>query len=290
MRLHGINVMYQRPTGTIVVRDRVGNRIYFTGDPPRVLRTDTAAFAWYGRVDFRNRRRFTRFVRSALDLEAAFARLPAAQILDSGWEALPIYRSSARRIPFQGMERAIQDLQMDYQYDGLKSATSYAAWVRDRQRRRLTLRHEWCHLLAHSMGGMDRPANVVAAGKGNNSEQLAIENILSAYRSENIFQVRVQAGLYDQAEGKHLATVIRYQIKPANGNTVLILLLDATVSTLIPSAIHQYTMIRNIGTWLNSRTLTGGGNVAVDRQMKAKIRKYLKDRQYDVEADDLFGF
>ncbi|HWB95554.1 MAG TPA: hypothetical protein VG672_02600 [Bryobacteraceae bacterium] len=283
MRLNGIHVMYARPSGTIVCRDRIGNRIYFIGNPVRVLRADSAGFAWYGRVDFGNRQRFTRYVRPQQTLDTAISQLPGNRIKDSGWIPLPPGRSRSRRAPNQGMREAMDALMNHDGYNPPQgheySATSYAEWATGAQGRR----YEWCHLVAHSMGGRDRPSNVVAASRGNNSEQLAIENILSAYRTENLFLVRIEAGLLNTGHGKHLGTVIRYSINLDGTNTTLKIMLDATVSPLRLSAIHQYLLIRTTGAWLNNQSARANDRVPAAK--RREIRQYLRNHNYDVHED-----
>ena len=282
MRLRGIHVIYRRVrTGLVIVRDRIGNRIYLETNPFRIRRKDSAGFVWYGRIDFRSRRRFTRYIRSQQTLEAALARLPDGQIIDSGLVNLPYERTRTRRTPNQGMTEAIDRIRLVYDYDSPTSdATSYAAWVLGRQ----TVRHEWCHLVAHSMGGRDRPANVVAAAVGTNSEQLAIENILSAYRNENLFRLQVLAGLYNRDAGQHLATVFRYSIASRASHTTLDIFLDATVDAIQPSAIHQYALVRVVGTWLNKEIERC--ETFITAEEKKAVRKYLKSQRYDVGEDD----
>jgi hypothetical protein len=75
------------------------------------------------------------------------------------------------------------------------------------------IRYEWCHLVAHGMGGKDVPENLVAATCYQNTEQFIIECVLYGYRMEG-FSVHVAAKL---AKGTlHLAETIEYSILLGN--------------------------------------------------------------------------
>ncbi|TKC81444.1 hypothetical protein FAZ69_27840 [Trinickia terrae] len=70
--------------------------------------------------------------------------------------------------------------------------------------------YEWCHLVAHGMGGSDSPDNIVAATAFQNTEQLILECVLYGYRMEGL-EVEVQAKL---ARGwEHLGESIWYRVK-----------------------------------------------------------------------------
>jgi len=70
--------------------------------------------------------------------------------------------------------------------------------------------YEWCHLIARSLGGKDEPANLVAASKFNNSEQLQIESVLKPYRNNGDVTLHVTSTLFNGIA--HLASKLTYVI------------------------------------------------------------------------------
>jgi hypothetical protein len=71
------------------------------------------------------------------------------------------------------------------------------------------INYEWCHLVAHGLGGSDVPGNLVAATCFQNTEQLIIEAVLYEYRMEGL-QIKVSAKLASGTD--HLAESIYYEI------------------------------------------------------------------------------
>jgi hypothetical protein len=158
------------------------------------------------------------------------------------------------------------------------SATNYARrghgayWTRGHS----AIGYEWCHLVAHGMGGPDHPKNLVAATRHQNSEQLIIECVLYGYRMEG-FAVQVRAKL---AKGtQHLAESIYYQIL-LNGQSAYTRTMDCRRATQ-PDFAEFHTVARDLRARLNA---------ALERAMPADDMKY-EEWEYiqdnlDEEADD----
>ncbi|MEX3944864.1 hypothetical protein AB4Y44_36130 [Paraburkholderia sp. BR10937] len=95
------------------------------------------------------------------------------------------------------------------------SATEYArnAWFFNPTKGHRDIRYEWCHLVAHGLGGPDHHTNIVAATKYQNSEQLILESVLHDYRMEGL-ELVVEAKL---ALGwQHLAESIWFRVRLGN--------------------------------------------------------------------------
>ncbi|MES2673816.1 MAG: hypothetical protein V4660_06220 [Pseudomonadota bacterium] len=270
------DVFYKRfEPDTIFVRDKQGRCRAFRirgGNAYPSGSTVTSAGPTYGRFDWQNRRRFTASVRSSSVLESAFLNTPEAQIRKTDWFNLPRSRSVSRRTGNQGMKHAMINLT-----GANRSALDYILWINDR-----SLSHagwEWCHLQAHSMGGRDEHQNVVAARRGNNSEQLIIENALQMYRQENIFEMRVSAALFNNNNGKYAGNIIRYEIRSRANSNRLIHHLDC-LGAPNPSGIHHGAMHQGICRWANikltqlSRDLYGN---TITAEEKRAVRRYLND-------------
>ncbi|MEM7165155.1 MAG: DNA/RNA non-specific endonuclease [Planctomycetota bacterium] len=90
-----------------------------------------------------------------------------------------------------------------------------------------SISYEWCHLIAHGLGGSDNKKNVVAATAYCNTEQLILECVLYEYRQEGL-SVDVQAKLAKGTE--HLGECINYSVN-YKGSTVYSRLLDCRRAT-----------------------------------------------------------
>jgi hypothetical protein len=275
-RLRGIHVIYRRGQGTaLFARDQVGHYAAVSLNNNGAVRTirTYGGMPWYGRVDFGNARRFVGGVRSQLLLERDFGN--AVNVRGSlNWYALPQQRKQTRRQTNQGMNTAMTNLGIaNY------SATQYAAWLNLQQAQE---RYEWCHLISHAMGGADGPTNIVCARRGNNSEQLAIENLLSQYRTENCFQVRVRGSVLNAGNGKHMGDVICYEVRDNNAAKQKNIYLDCRPRHK-PSAIHQYTLIRDLATWLNRRLEVYFGQFQPTQTEQREVRNYMADNDHVLE-------
>lgn len=111
---------------------------------------------------------------------------------------LDAYPNIGKRVPQQGMESPMETL------FGVKSnATGYVKQITaevpetedqvansvlplHRDLAFQGMQYNWCHLLGHGLGGMDGTTNIVVATTHNNSEQLAIEEVLKEYTNEGI--------------------------------------------------------------------------------------------------------
>lgn len=236
--LDGLTFYYRGHEPAIHVRDLHG------GHHTVVLRNGTyvataqgTAPPWYNRVAWRGKR-FTRS--QPPDLPAMFKGAGPGEVLPSLWVDLPQSQSTSRRTSNQGMTRAMAGL-----FPHLAppvSATTYAnalGWQGS---------YEWCHLIAHSMGGGDGPNNVVAGTANNNSEQLIVENLLSCYRQEQAFLMRVSARLQDAGNGRYMGLAIRYEV--SDGNSIRAMYFDSQTQR-VPSGIHVEAVMENLARWLN---------------------------------------
>ena len=100
------------------------------------------------------------------------------------------------------------------------TATQYAQWGHGARftRGHSNIDYEWCHLVAHGLGGKDTPINLVAATKYQNTEQLILENVLYEYRMEGL-KVAVEAKLASGTQ--HLAESIWYRVSLTANNVVV---------------------------------------------------------------------
>ncbi len=247
---------YRRPnSSTIFARDRLGRYNCYTVDANsgEVSILPAGMFTLppiYGRVNFANNVRFTASTRGQSTLKNSYIgsshKLKPAQ----GWMLLPTFRCYSRRTTNQGMDTAMQNLT-----GAKRSALAYATWVSGRNANAgldVTLPWEWCHLVAHSLGGADNAGNIVAAVKGNNSEQLAIESALHMYRSEDQFELKVTASLMNNGDGKHVGDVIRYKIRCSAGGSDFEQYLDC-LNAPDPSEIHYYGLLEAVAKWANNK-------------------------------------
>ncbi len=250
--------VYKRANGspTIFVRDLMGHCQSFVYMPVQNRYKKGAAIVsmspLYGRVDFANRVRFTGAVRSQTMLELAYQN--ATRKIKTAWVDLPPGRAGSRRTGNQGMNPATFLLT-----GANRSATQYVGWFKGQHPNAnevdATTQWEWCHLLAHSLGGGDNATNIVAAVKGNNSEQLAIESALSMYRMEGVFQMKISAATFGVNNGKHLGNVIRYKIRCTRIPGDFCLYLDC-LNAPRPSAIHFYGVVQRVAAWANAKLQT----------------------------------
>ena len=249
--IEDVRYIYRRRAGqTIFARDEHGRYNCYTIQGGNVRRLASGMFTLppiYGRVNFANNVRFVAHTRSQYALSVRYAAIPAGQKITTGWVALPQNRAANRRQTNQGMNTAMNALT-----GGAISASNYALWFSGRNPHTVdaTVPWEWCHLLAHSMGGADNATNIVAAVKGNNSEQLAIESALSMYRMENVFELKVTGATIDNADGQHLGDVIRYKIRCTQGGESFVRYLDC-LNAPNPSEIHYYDLLRSVALWAN---------------------------------------
>lgn len=245
---------YKRRHGeSLFVRDRLGRCETYVIANGRLKRHGQGIGRLapvYGRVNFANGVRFTGRVRCVRTLRAEYEA--ATDHLATNWTALPDGIQHSRRKTNQGMNGAMIALVLSPQ-----SATQYAAWVKAQLPRApldASKQYEWCHLLAHSMGGKDDETNIVAAVRGNNTEQLAIESALQMYRRENVFEMRVSAALLRGAEARHAANVIRYEVRCIDGGENYVRYLDC-LSAPNPSQIHFYEVLMEFTAWANGKLL-----------------------------------
>lgn len=204
----------------------------------------------FGRVDFRNTRRFTAYSRSQETLNAEFMATPPAQRLSTGWRQLPLTRDRSRRVSNQGMDTAMNNLTGQ-----TYSATNYATWCKSRHPAlgiNNNVRWEWCHLLAHSMGGADNETNIVAAVKGNNTEQLAIETALQMYRCESIFELQVTAARLNNPDCIYIGNIIKYEVRCRFGGGNFVHYMDC-LGVPNPSQIHFYDLLEKVAVWANNK-------------------------------------
>ncbi|WP_157511131.1 hypothetical protein [Frateuria sp. Soil773] len=244
--------VYRRQAGrSVYVRDRHGRYNCFSINNGRavILPTGITTLApIYGRVNFANNVRFTAHTRSQWALGGAYDN--AVQYLSSGWVDLPTCRDASRRQTNQGMNGAMVAL------TGVaRSATAYVNWAQlNGSVINPAGNWEWCHLIAHSMGGADGPGNIVAAMRGNNSEQLAIESALQMFRREDAFQMKVSVGLLDAGNGRHVGNVIRYKVRCIHGGDYYVRYLDC-LNAPNPSEIHYYGVMEGLVLWANKKLL-----------------------------------
>lgn len=237
---------------TIYARDREGRYACFQIQGQRVLRLPSGISTLppiYGRVNFANN---VRFGGQVPDQQALAARFSSGQgrRLSTGWVQLPPARSAVRRPTNQGMNPEMIRLT-----GSPYSATEYVNWC-IQQIPPITINAndrsgwEWCHLLAHSMGGADNHMNIVAAVRGNNSEQLAIENALQMYRLENIFEMNISVVCINNGNALYIGDVIKYEIRSRHGGNNLIQYLDC-LNAPNPSQIHFYDLLQKVARWAN---------------------------------------
>ncbi|KLD69624.1 hypothetical protein [Xanthomonas pisi] len=243
---------YKRPgSGSMFIRDRYGRCETYTYVGQRLKKHGigvTKLAPVYGRVNFSNGVRFTGRVRSLRVLTAAMQS--AIVHLRSNWVLLPDAIQYSRRITNQGMSPCMRRVT-----GAAISATQYAGWVKNRFPNSpldAAKRYEWCHLLAHSMGGSDDETNIVAAVRGNNTEQLAIESALQMYRRENVFEMRVSAALIDGIGAQHVANVICYEVRCIYGGDNYIRYMDC-LNAPNPSQIHFYGVLSDFAMWANQK-------------------------------------
>lgn len=267
-------IIYRRRTSahtTIFARDEYGRRWIFRYDSisrRAFIVRRPMGLPLYNRIDFANRFRFAGRVRSQTVLAQQFA--DATHEIDTGWFDLPENRSRTRRTSNQGMNHPMNTLT-----GANKSATEYAKWFNSLHPGVVNsnVRWEWCHLQAHSMGGNDDEDNVVAAVKGNNSEQLVIENTLTRFAREGVLELRVIAAVMGSNHGKHLGNVICYKIRCPRvpGNKVLSIYLDCLRAPR-PSEIHYTRLRRIIVSW-------------VLRQLRQVTQPVSRDEEMAVQAN-----
>jgi len=205
----------------------------------------------FGRVDFSNGTRFSGRTRSQPTLAVRFNA--TSRVISTGWVSLPYSRSRTRRQSNQGMDAAMLTLT-----GGACSATRYAIWCNGRHPEmgiKTNNPWEWCHLLSHAMGGVDNPTNIVAAVKGNNSEQLAIETALQMYRCENAFSMNISAGCLGTLDAQHIGDVIKYEIRCKFGGENFVRYLDC-LNAPAPSEYHYYDLLRSVTSWANKKLVS----------------------------------
>lgn len=252
--------LYRREgLGTIYGRDRSGRYVCFRlhGGHVRPLPGGiTTLPPIFGRVNFANNVRFVGRTRSQSALAASFNA--KARKISTGWKSLPQVRTKTRRQPNQGMNSATRHLT-----GAERSATRYAIWC-DGQTPAYGIKTnvpwEWCHLLSHSMGGANNETNIVAAVKGNNSEQLAIESALQMYRCENMFEMRISAACLDNGNARHIGDTIKYEIRCRGGGDNFVQYLDC-LNAPAPSSTHFYDLLEQVALWANKKLVNASNQL-----------------------------
>ncbi|MFC4734155.1 hypothetical protein [Salipiger abyssi] len=236
----------------------------------------------FGHVNRKESLRFSNSVAHLSELQSNFDAtwaLPHRGIGSAGWHALPPGRNKSDRVPNQGMKGAMQTLNPA---SSTFSAGEYAKFLEDPPRN-YPLVHgatwHWCHLISHGLGGGNGPGNVVAGTKQNNGEQMAIENALALYRSEQLaeFSFRVRAINTDIGPGRHMGKVICYEIRcetvaPAYGLLSFFLDCQPKRHTLTP--VHFYTVYRDVVRWMNRSLERSYKYLEVSPSMRRRIRAY----------------
>lgn len=273
--------IYRRAgSDTVYARDRHGRYNCFTIKDGKVRKLPAGIRTLgpiYGRVNFRNNVRFTGRTRNQSRLRDVFNQTALQQRLQSLWLDLPSALEASRRQTNQGMDGVTIA-----RTGSKKSATEYVNWYRQRNSRSglaVGARWEWCHLIAHSMGGANGGTNIVAARKGNNSEQLAIESALQMYRREETFQIQVTCASIDGDEGRHIGNVIRYHIRCTRGGEDFIYHLDC-MNAPDPSEIHYYGLLGSIANWANKKLAALSAQIhgnAVSSSDQRLIKEYLEE-------------
>jgi hypothetical protein len=274
--------VYRRPgSNAIFLRDRQGRyRCFLVNAVTGEVRLTGGGISTlppcFGRVAFGNNVRFVAHTRSQDTLDTIYINAPALRILSTGWVDLPLSRQTTRRTANQGMNVTMIALTTL-----ARSATQYVTWYSTTVGAWAVNVHtqwEWCHLLAHSLGGLDNATNVVAAVRGNNTEQLAIESALQMYRLENCFEMQISAVLLDGGNGCHIATVIRYEIR-LNGYGSYVRYLDC-LNAPNPSQIHFYGLLEEIVSWANAALVwrANQNNISVTPTEQRLIKRYMQDK------------
>lgn len=266
---------------TVYARDEYGRYKTFSITPQGIRELpgciDTLG-PIYGRVNFANNVRFNGHTRNQNALRQLYAVAAQANLLTTAWTHLPGNVSAVRRQTNQGMNHAMTVL------TGQScSATRYAIWFDGRNPAygvRGDQRWEWCHLLAHGMGGADNHTNIVAARKGNNSEQLAIESALQMYRRERVFQMKIRSLRLNGGDGVHLGNLIRYKVRCIFGGNPYNRFLDC-LNAPDPSEIHYYDLLRQVAMWANNKLEQISQQIhhnAVSKAERRQIENYLEGR------------
>lgn len=274
------HAFYRREAdGPVYVRDREGRQNVYqfdaNGRPRPIAPRRRTLGPVYNRVDFTNAVRFVGRVRSQNAMQREWDQAVAGQIETTGWLALPADASSTRREPRQGMDAAMTVLT-----GAPRSARQYVAWYVLQPGAvgglDATADWEWCHLQAHSLGGLDDETNVLAAVKGNNSEQLAIENALHMYRREDCFEFKVEGLKHDLGNGQHIANIVRYKIRCTAAGEKLQFFLDG-LNAPDPSGIHFGGVHTAVATWAN-RVLSRMSASPVTKTEQNSIKAYVRER------------
>lgn len=183
---------------------------------------------------------------------------------------LPHLRIKRPREQNQGMNKAMTNLT-----GTALSANGYVQWFHHLTAPQIG--YEWCHLVAHSMGGAGGPTNIVAGRASNNTEQLIIENMLSMYRSEKAIKIKVKALVEGNNRGIYLGNIIRYRVY-IDGNTKDFFL-DCRVN-VAPSGIHLLTLAHEGAQWINKMLADRADRAgcAVTWNEHVKIRRFLMEK------------
>lgn len=157
------------------------------------------------------------------------------------------------------------------------SATGYAReghgayWTRGHS----AIRYEWCHLVAHGMGGSDEQDNLVAATRHQNTEQFILECVLYGYRMEG-FTVDVAAKLAKGTD--HLAESIHYQVL-LGGRSAYRRTMDCRRATQ-PSWPEFRSVARDMRAWLNAALAE-----AYPSDLSPEESEYIDEELPDESAD-----
>lgn len=254
--LDGLTFYYRGNEPALHVRDlHGGHHTVVNRNGTFVATAQSTSAPWYNRVAW-NGARSTRG--KSPDFKELFKSAAANELLSPGLVPLPTSRATTRRVANQGMTAAMTAL---FAPPVPTSATQYAAALG------LQGTYEWCHLVAHSMKGRDGPGNVVGGTKNNNSEQLVVENLLSAYGQENAFGMTVTARLQNAGLGQHMGVAIRYEV--TDGNYTFTLYFDSQTQNQ-PSGVHVEALMQKLARWLN-QCLVDRATVHVTRPLLQQV-------------------
>ena len=266
--------------GTIWVRDSLGrcDGFIINGDQVKYVSGGESTLGPdYGRTDWSNSVRFTANIGPKNEIISRFTRTRESQKLSSGEIQLSPNASANQRAPNQGMSGIM------HQVTGIEncSATTFVNWYKQQTFPEHTLLNqpqwEWCHLLAHCMGGVSGEENIVIGAKHNNSEQMYIENAIQRYRKEEAFAVKITAACLDDIKkpGGYIASVIEYKIIAIDDrSTQLTLYLDC-LNPPKPSEIHQENVIAEVASFCNKMLSRFAPQVSA--REKNLIKRYIAE-------------
>jgi hypothetical protein len=267
--------VYLRPNGTAYhVRDSLGHHwtVQHDGMGCSKLKYHSVSHAkYYGRIDF--------------DPEAPRNRTPALDVLVSKWSAARDKKRTYAFVQHSNKKLRTHTAQMNSEmrdwglldgYGHPLSATRYATHFNVRKHDGLN--YEWCHLVAHGLGGQDSPENLFLGSKPHNSEQLIIESAVYNYKIEaGLFVVDVTAGLPNKkfsAKG-FIADVVQYRVQNSRNDDIFIHLMDPHRITT-PNADIENKLYADVVHALNWSVEYEYGKVnKVPNKLKEEIAAYV---------------